>query len=275
MKRILFIIMISCLALLSAQDETMVVVYERALEGILTTSGDYFSHQAFTAGHENLPMGTIVKISNPANGKKVELTVNDRILNSQGLFWITAAAADKLGILTIYPTKVNYTITYKPNVKEVYADEINVETLPTLDPMSEEFIYVEPVYEEPVLQEIVEEPEPTVISVENNLSFAIYAGLSENLEKPKGDPLVPRSDFDQIKGYGVHVYTTCNSSDAIEMSKRIHQNFSMASYVEKIRSINGICYRVIIGDYISVEDARNCYRKLSTNIPDIFLIEIY
>jgi rare lipoprotein A len=46
--------------------------------GRTTASGEAFDPGALTAGHRDLPFGTLVRVTNPANGESVIVRVNDR-----------------------------------------------------------------------------------------------------------------------------------------------------------------------------------------------------
>ncbi|MFA5948577.1 MAG: septal ring lytic transglycosylase RlpA family protein, partial [Candidatus Gracilibacteria bacterium] len=52
--------------------------YGAAVQGNGTASGETFDMNVFTAAHKTLPFGTIVKATNLANGKSVEVKINDR-----------------------------------------------------------------------------------------------------------------------------------------------------------------------------------------------------
>jgi len=47
-------------------------------QGKPTASGQLFDQARFTAAHRTLPFGTKVKVTNLANGKSVEVEINDR-----------------------------------------------------------------------------------------------------------------------------------------------------------------------------------------------------
>jgi peptidoglycan lytic transglycosylase len=47
-------------------------------QGKRTASGEIFDRALFTAAHPTLPFGTKVKVTNLANGKSVEVKINDR-----------------------------------------------------------------------------------------------------------------------------------------------------------------------------------------------------
>lgn len=52
--------------------------YAKKFEGRRTTSGKKYRAEKLTAAHRTLPLGTIVTVTNPANGKSVDVVVNDR-----------------------------------------------------------------------------------------------------------------------------------------------------------------------------------------------------
>ncbi|MFG1778757.1 septal ring lytic transglycosylase RlpA family protein [Micromonospora sp. NPDC049048] len=47
-------------------------------EGQLTANGENFNPSALTAAHKTLPFDTMVRVTNPANGKSVTVRINDR-----------------------------------------------------------------------------------------------------------------------------------------------------------------------------------------------------
>jgi len=52
--------------------------YGRELAGNRTASGERFDPLALTAAHRTLPMGTLLRVTNQANGMSVIVRVNDR-----------------------------------------------------------------------------------------------------------------------------------------------------------------------------------------------------
>lgn len=52
--------------------------YGKAVQGHYTASGEIFDLNNYTAAHKTLPFGTIVEVTNLANGKKVEVRITDR-----------------------------------------------------------------------------------------------------------------------------------------------------------------------------------------------------
>jgi rare lipoprotein A len=68
--------------------------------GKRTASGELFDPKKFTAAHPTLPWGSIVKVTNLANGKSVEVRINDRGPYGRGrIIDLSRAAAKVLDML--------------------------------------------------------------------------------------------------------------------------------------------------------------------------------
>jgi peptidoglycan lytic transglycosylase len=68
--------------------------------GKRTASGEVFNQNKFTAAHRTLPWGSRVKVTNLANGKSVEVRINDRGPFSQGrIIDVSRAAARSLDMV--------------------------------------------------------------------------------------------------------------------------------------------------------------------------------
>ena len=52
--------------------------YGQAHHGKKTTSGEAFDMYALTAAHRSLPLGTRIRVTNVANGRAVDVRINDR-----------------------------------------------------------------------------------------------------------------------------------------------------------------------------------------------------
>jgi rare lipoprotein A len=52
--------------------------YGPGFDGRRTASGEIFDMRALTAAHRELPFGTVVRVTNRDNGRKVEVRINDR-----------------------------------------------------------------------------------------------------------------------------------------------------------------------------------------------------
>lgn len=74
--------------------------YAHKFHGRKTANGEIFDMHAMTAAHKTLPFGTLVRVTNLANQKSVEVRINDRgpfVRNR--IIDLSLAAATKLDML--------------------------------------------------------------------------------------------------------------------------------------------------------------------------------
>jgi rare lipoprotein A len=74
--------------------------YAAKFDGRRTASGERFDNGAMTAAHRTLPFGTLVRVTNVANGRSVIVRINDRGPFTRGrMIDVSRAAADELGLV--------------------------------------------------------------------------------------------------------------------------------------------------------------------------------
>jgi rare lipoprotein A len=74
--------------------------YARMLEGRPTASGETYRGDRYTAAHRSLPFGTLLRVTNLANGRRVDVRVNDRgPFHRRRILDLSRAAAAELGML--------------------------------------------------------------------------------------------------------------------------------------------------------------------------------
>jgi rare lipoprotein A len=102
LKRLFFTLLcLSFFVISVAQVQTgKASFYADKFEGIQTASGEKYRHSKLTGAHKTLPFGTKVRITNLANDKTVEVTINDRGPYVEGrIIDLSKAAAEELGFL--------------------------------------------------------------------------------------------------------------------------------------------------------------------------------
>jgi rare lipoprotein A len=98
--------------------------YGPRFHGKLTASGEVFNQEKFTAAHRTLPWGSRVKVTNLANGKSVEVRINDRGPFSKGrIIDVSRAAARALGMMKSGITTVRIEGPYDPEASNDLALE--------------------------------------------------------------------------------------------------------------------------------------------------------
>jgi len=84
--------------------------YHRKFEGRRTTSGAKYRGKKLTAAHLTLPFGTKVTVTNLANGRSVEVEINDRgPYGKRYIIDVSESAAKELGIYNGGSSKVSIT----------------------------------------------------------------------------------------------------------------------------------------------------------------------
>lgn len=74
--------------------------YAAKFNGRRTASGERFDNAAMTAAHRTLPFGTLVRVTNLANGRSVVVRINDRGPFSAGrMIDVSRAAAEEIGLI--------------------------------------------------------------------------------------------------------------------------------------------------------------------------------
>jgi rare lipoprotein A len=74
-------------------------VYSGDLEGQLTASGQRYDSNRLTAAHRTLPLGTRIRVTDPASGTSVRVVVNDRWGGGPGrVVNLSRRAAEDIGL---------------------------------------------------------------------------------------------------------------------------------------------------------------------------------
>lgn len=73
--------------------------YAKRFEGRRTASGQRYHPDKMTGAHQSLPLGTVVRVVNPATNQEVHVTINDRCAPKRYPFIdLSRAAAKKIGL---------------------------------------------------------------------------------------------------------------------------------------------------------------------------------
>lgn len=74
--------------------------YAAKFEGRRTASGEPYRAAELTAAHRSLPFGSLVRVTNPSNGKSVTVRINDRGPFTAGrVIDVSRTAAQELGLI--------------------------------------------------------------------------------------------------------------------------------------------------------------------------------
>ena len=89
------------------KTEVYATYYADRFHGRPTSNGEKYDKDAYTCAHRKLPFGTLVKVTNPKNGKSTVVRVNDRgPYGKRAKIDLSKAAAKDIGLLPIGILKV-------------------------------------------------------------------------------------------------------------------------------------------------------------------------
>lgn len=84
-----------------AQSDGKASYYSNSLHGRKMSNGERYDRNGFTCAHRTLPFGTRLRVTNPRNGKEVEVRVTDRGPYAHGrIVDLSYAAARELGMIS-------------------------------------------------------------------------------------------------------------------------------------------------------------------------------
>ncbi len=85
--------------------------YGRKFNGRRTASGERFDMNQLTAAHRTLPFGSLVRVTNAANGKSVVVRINDRgPFHGNRVIDLSRSAATEIGLIARGSGKVDLSL---------------------------------------------------------------------------------------------------------------------------------------------------------------------
>jgi rare lipoprotein A len=117
-RRLAALLVLACTASLAqaqaqqdANETGLASWYGKRFHGRRTASGEAFDMHALTAAHPNLPFGSWVRVSDPDNGRSVDVRINDRGPHvKQRIIDLSRGAAQALGLVGRGTRKVVITV---------------------------------------------------------------------------------------------------------------------------------------------------------------------
>ena len=125
--------MLLSLAPLRAQQRGKATYYSRKANGVRMSDGTRYHSDSLVCAHRKYPFGSMLKVTNPANGKHVVVRVADRGPFAKGrIIDLSYSAAKALGILSQGVAMVEVEL-YRNPTKIPYRAEPESVDLPELD----------------------------------------------------------------------------------------------------------------------------------------------
>lgn len=97
-------------------NEGLAAYYADSLHGKKTASGEKYDKNALTAAHRTLPFGSVVRVTNLANRRSVEVRINDRgpYAGRHRIIDLSRKAAERLDMIRAGVVEVRVEIVSMP-----------------------------------------------------------------------------------------------------------------------------------------------------------------
>jgi rare lipoprotein A len=94
----------------------LAVYYADKFQGKKTANGEIFDQQKLTAAHRALPFGTVVRVTNLANRRSVQVRINDRgpFGSRRRIIDLTRKAAERLDMISAGVVEVKVEVVKRP-----------------------------------------------------------------------------------------------------------------------------------------------------------------
>lgn len=200
--------------------------YANKFENKITASGEIYKHSLFTAAHKSLPFGTLVKVTNTANGKTVTVKINDRgPFVEDRIIDVSKSAAKELDFINEGLTQVKIEVVSNnehnntKNNKEVDSPQKDTSDSDTIS-------------ERPTTP-------PNTQTTAKNMAVGQVATTYYHLKAEKTIP----------KGYGIQIASFQESANLIERVSVVEQELKQRVTVQVVSSNGAKIYRLIVGAF--------------------------
>lgn len=213
--------------------------YADKFDGRTTASGEIFRQNKMTAAHRTLPFGTQVKVTNLENNNTVIVTINDRgpFVNDR-IIDLSKVAAQKLDFISNGVCRVKVEVLSSNSTNTT-----NTQVTP-------------------------KEEKPSVNNQTENRTQEANVSIAESAQeyyKINADIISPA-------GFGIQVASYQEAANLMKRCNEIKQKSNKDVLVQVANNNGKKLYRIIIGSFISREDATDYNNKVKKHFPGSFVL---
>lgn len=225
--------------------------YADWVHGHLTANGERYNKDHYTAAHRTLPFNSLVRVTNPRNGKSVIVRVNDRGPHTGGrILDISMAAARALdmvasGIITARTEYIGLA-SHDPEVNRLLTGPNRVD-----------------------YRKAIRAPYAPADLMHPHLKPVPLVQLSQLSPGSFHDEHLHRA---QPGGYGVHIATYDNSTRCFYDMKRLSNKYASRAYLYTRRVKGHILYHLVLGCFTSPAEAAALQQQLATECPSGYVM---
>lgn len=209
------------------KEQGKATFYSKRAHKHKTSSGERHDSYGFVAAHKTLPFHSIVKVTNPANGKSTLVRINDRGPFAKGrVIDLSLAAAKELGIISKGVATVDLEVVS-------YAGSLVAQNATITDS-------TEASWQSNLL--------PYEALVDNRFALGSYYDTSGLAVQPKG--------------YGLHADNFGVLENALQCCKKLSEAGVEQIFIHPRANKGMLFYRVIVGQSAKAEDLKKLAKKI-------------
>ncbi len=236
------------------QQEGRVSYYAVKFDGRKTASGERFSSQEMTAAHRKLPFNTMIKVTNPLNGRSCIVRINDRGPFTKGrMLDISKSAAEELGIVkagsaTVQLEVVGFDGKITDNHEEVVlVEEDNQKSNQLKERQLEKA-------KAATALEITERQQEIRRALKKKTEEAEQLASAENFKLDKSYSLSGKEK--SPKGFGVQVASFTDLANAEDTAKELNHASLKDVFILVTRSGSEKVFLVLVGAFTERREAK-------------------
>lgn len=254
--------------------------YADRFEGRVTASGERYTHQKATCAHLSLPFGSLVRVTNIANGSSIVVRVNDRgPFVANRIIDLSQSAAEKLGFLGQGLADVRVELLDEKG--EVLQPQAQIVQAPQATTNQQNISETSTKELEPKTS--FQKPKSPLAIPRNEKPSLTPAAIPSSAPQvnPNASPLTENELYElrinrtppngftiQIGSYRELVNLLRIADDLrISLKKEVMVQVSTTASGDKI-------YRLMVGHFSTRREAENFREKASKLYPDCFIVEL-
>jgi rare lipoprotein A len=254
--------------------------YADRFEGRVTASGERYTHQKATCAHLSLPFGSLVRVTNIANGSSIVVRVNDRgPFVANRIIDLSQSAAEKLGFLGQGLADVRVELLDEKG--EVLLPQAPIVQAPSATPSQQSMSEASTKDLEPKTSS--QKPQSPLVIPRNEKPSLTSAAIPSSAPQvnPNASPLT-ENELYELKinrtppnGFTIQIGSYRELVNLLRIADDLRVSLKREVMVQVATTTSGDkIYRLMVGHFSARREAENFREKASKLYPDCFIVEL-
>jgi rare lipoprotein A len=254
--------------------------YADRFEGRVTASGERYTHQKATCAHLSLPFGSLVRVTNIANGSSIVVRVNDRgPFVANRIIDLSQSAAEKLGFLGQGLADVRVELLDEKG--EVLLPQAPIVQAPSATQNQQSMSEASTKDLEPKTSS--QKPQSSLVIPRNEKPSLTPAATPSSAPQvnPNASPLTENELYEMKinrtppNGFTIQIGSYRELVNLLRIADDLRVSLKKEVMVQVATTASGDkIYRLMVGHFSARREAENFREKASKLYPDCFIVEL-